>query len=86
MKTAMDAAGRLVVPKPIRERAGLQPGQPLEVVYRDGRIEIEAAPREIRIVERDGIRVAEPVGPYETLSEDTARKTREQIRADRRRR
>ena len=83
MKSTIDAAGRLVVPKPIREQAGLRPGEPLEVTFRDGRIEIEPAPREVRIEERGGFRVAEPVGPYEPLPEDTARKTRQQSRESR---
>lgn len=83
MKSTIDAAGRLVVPKPIREQAGLRPGEPLEVTYRDGRIEIEPAPREVHIEERDGFRVAEPVGPYEPLREGTVKRTRRQSRENR---
>lgn len=82
----MDAAGRLVLPKPIREEAGLRPGDPLEITVRDGRIEIEPAPREVRIEKRSGFHVAEPVGPYETLKTETVRKTRQQTRIDRKRR
>lgn len=81
MIVTIDSAGRLVVPKPIRESAGLQPGEPLEIRVHDGRIEIEAAPREVRIDVRDGFRVAEPVGPYEPLREATVRKTRRDGRA-----
>ena len=83
MKTSIDSAGRLVLPKAIRDEANLQPGDPLEVTFRDGRIEIEPAPREVRIMQRHGFRVAEPVGPFETLREGTVRKTREQGRARR---
>ncbi|HZS92352.1 MAG TPA: AbrB/MazE/SpoVT family DNA-binding domain-containing protein, partial [Chloroflexota bacterium] len=43
MKTTMDAAGRLVIPREIRRQAGLQPGMPVEVRWHDGRIEIEPA-------------------------------------------
>ena len=81
--TTIDAAGRLVVPKPIREQAGIGPGDTLAVTYRDGRIEIEAAPREVRIEQRQGFRIAEPVGPYDTLHEETVRRTREEVRSDR---
>ncbi len=41
MKTTIDAAGRLVIPKKIREEAGLKPGTALDVRVRDGVIEIE---------------------------------------------
>ena len=77
---SIDAAGRLVVPKPIREQAGIAPGDTLVVTYRDGRIEIEPAPREVRIEQREGFRVAEPAGSYETLEEETVRRTREGVR------
>jgi AbrB family looped-hinge helix DNA binding protein len=76
MKTTMDAAGRLVLPKPIRDGADLRPGEPLEVTLRDGLIEIEPAPREVRIRQCQGFLVAEPVGPAETLREKAVRKTR----------
>ena len=81
--TTIDAAGRLVVPKPIREQAGIGPGDALTVVYRDGRIEIEHAPRTVRIEERKGFRIAEPAGAYEPLDEETVRRAREEVRAGR---
>ena len=81
IKTTIDSAGRLVVPKPIREAAGIGPGDPLIVAYRDGRIEIEPAPREVRIEQRDGFRIAEPAGAYETLTQDTVHKTRDDVRS-----
>ena len=86
MITAIDASGRLVVPKAIREEAGLEPGEPLEVTVHDGRVEIVPAPREVRIRERHGFRVAEPSGACETLREQTVRKTRDRLRGDRKRR
>ncbi len=83
MITTIDAAGRLVVPKAIREEAGLRPGEPLEVTVHDGRVEIVPAPRQVRIRERDGVRIAEPAGSYETLPEQTVRKTRDRLRGSR---
>ena len=35
MKTTIDKAGRVVIPAPIRARAGLRPGTELEVVLDD---------------------------------------------------
>ncbi len=40
---SIDASGRLMVPEPIREQAGFEPGMALEIRYRGGRIEIEPA-------------------------------------------
>lgn len=35
MKTTIDRAGRVVIPAPIRERAGFKPGTELEVIVDD---------------------------------------------------
>ena len=42
MKTTIDGAGRLVIPKQIREQVGLKPGMPLDIRVDNGVIEIEA--------------------------------------------
>ena len=41
MKTTIDRAGRLVIPKEIRELAGYKPGVKLNVEYKDGNVCIE---------------------------------------------
>jgi AbrB family looped-hinge helix DNA binding protein len=48
----------MVIPKPIREAAGLRPGERLEVAYRDGRIEIEAPAAEVKLVRKGKLLVA----------------------------
>jgi len=58
MKTSIDPAGRMVIPKPIREAAGLRPGDSLEVTYRDGRIEIEPAAVEVKLICKGKLLVA----------------------------
>lgn len=65
MRTTIDAAGRVVIPKQLRHAAALEPGQELEIVERDGRIEIEAVSAPIRLVERDGFLAAESDGEEE---------------------
>jgi len=42
MRITIDGAGRIVVPKALRDPLGLNAGQALEIGVRDGRLEIEA--------------------------------------------
>jgi AbrB family looped-hinge helix DNA binding protein len=58
MRTTIDAAGRLVIPKKLRDQAGLTPGMELDITFRDGRIEVEPACGQVTLVERDGFLVA----------------------------
>jgi AbrB family looped-hinge helix DNA binding protein len=48
MRTTIDAAGRLVVPKPLREELGFAPGTELEVDAVDGRLEV-VVPSRVRV-------------------------------------
>jgi AbrB family looped-hinge helix DNA binding protein len=63
MSSTIDDAGRVVIPKAIREAAGLAPGTELEISEREGRVEIEAASVPLRLVERAGFLAAEPETP-----------------------
>jgi AbrB family looped-hinge helix DNA binding protein len=76
----IDAAGRLVVPKPIRELAHLEPGMLLEVRFRDGLIEIEPAPRTVRLERRGSVLVAVPVGSTTPLTSEQVEASMKQIR------
>ena len=58
MRTTIDSAGRLVIPKSLRDAAGITADTPLEVSFRDGRLEIEPVPLDIELEERDGVVVA----------------------------
>jgi bifunctional DNA-binding transcriptional regulator/antitoxin component of YhaV-PrlF toxin-antitoxin module len=57
MRVAMDAVGRLVVPKRLRETLGVSGPTELEVVVRDGVIELTVADVHARVEERDGVPV-----------------------------
>jgi AbrB family looped-hinge helix DNA binding protein len=58
MRTTIDAAGRLVVPKPLREELGFAPGTELEVSAVEGRLEV-AIPSRTRVEEGPhGVRFA----------------------------
>jgi AbrB family looped-hinge helix DNA binding protein len=70
---AIDRAGRLVVPKTLRDELGLEPGQPLRASVRDGRLEIEPEPIDAELVERDGVLVITPTEPVPVLTQDDVR-------------
>jgi AbrB family looped-hinge helix DNA binding protein len=80
MRTAIDAAGRIVVPKALREALGLTAGQPLEIVERDGRLEIVSAPTPMRLVdEGDGVAAVADV-EMPALTTAMVRDTLERVR------
>lgn len=83
ISTTMDLAGRLVIPKAVREAAELKPGVRLVLEVVDGRIQIAPEPRDVRIERRGKILVAAPVSPAEPLLAATVRKTLEAIRSGR---
>lgn len=83
MKTTIDFAGRLVIPKKIRQDANLKPGLPLEIEWRDGRIEIEPRPLSVRLVRQGPLLVAVPSETPEPLTSATVELTRETLRGER---
>ena len=80
MQTTIDAAGRIVVPKRLRDELQLQPGQSLEIAARDGRLEIEVPPTPMRLERRDGRLVAVPDEPLPTLTATEVRDALERLR------
>ena len=81
MRTTIDAAGRVVIPKQLRQAASLEPGQELEIAERDGRIEIEAVSSAVHLLERDGFLAAESdVDETSTLTAEAVRDLVERTR------
>ena len=68
MRTTIDAGGRVVLPKAMRERLGLRPGAEVELVERDGWVEIAPAPTTMRLEGegRDVVAVADREMPVLT--------------------
>jgi bifunctional DNA-binding transcriptional regulator/antitoxin component of YhaV-PrlF toxin-antitoxin module len=82
--STIDSSGRLVLPREIRDQAKFEPGMPLRIVFRDGHVEIEAAPREVRVVRRGRMRIAVPLQQGTPLRSEAVRETTACIRGHRR--
>jgi len=80
MRTTIDRAGRIVVPKALRDAMGLEAGREIDIVFTDGKLEIEVAPMSAHLEERDGITVIVPDREVPPLSDEVVRETLEAIR------
>jgi AbrB family looped-hinge helix DNA binding protein len=80
MVTTIDSAGRIVVPKPLRDELGFKPGQKLELSAVDGRLEVEHPITPMRLVKRKGRLVAVADRAMPTLTSDMVRETLERTR------
>ena len=80
MSTTIDAAGRLVVPKAVRDAMGLQPGTLIDVTFVDGRIQIEFAPLDAHVDADDWLPRIIPRAAVAALTDDDVRATVEATR------
>ena len=81
MKSTIDSAGRVVIPKSLRSRLGLRGGEVIEIRERDGTIEIEPAPTPMTLVdEGDGALAAVPDHELPPLTDELVRATVEGTR------
>ncbi len=81
MKTTIDKAGRIVVPKALRDELRLRPGQELEISAVDGRLEIETPPARMWLErDGDGFLVARTDREMPPLTAEVVREVLEQIR------
>jgi AbrB family looped-hinge helix DNA binding protein len=83
MRTTIDGAGRIVVPKALRDAIGLKAGQEIELTLTDGRIEIDVPPIDVRLERRDGVLVAVPTQPIPVLTPEMVRDVIEELRDER---
>lgn len=75
MKAARDFAGRIGIPKPLREHVGFVPGEPLELLEREGKVEIAPAATPMALVREKGGLVARPWRALEPLTDEIVRAT-----------
>jgi AbrB family looped-hinge helix DNA binding protein len=78
MQVPIDRAGRVVVPKRIREELGFSPDKPLEAEVVDGRLELSAPHEPAKVV-------AGPYGPSfaatgTPITDEDVRRTLEAVR------
>ena len=83
MKTTIDNAGRLVIPKEIRREAGIKPGMPLDVRWERGAIAITPAPLPVKLERKGRLLVAVPAKDTSRLSTETVERTRKSLRKER---
>lgn len=80
MRVSIDGAGRLVVPKAMRQRLGIHGPSELEISEVDGAIEITPRTLESKVEWRDGDPVIVPLEPGPPLTADEVRRQLERSR------
>jgi len=58
MRATIDAVGRIVVPKPLREALGLSPGTTVDITRYGAGLQLTPTGRTARLVEEEGVLVA----------------------------
>jgi AbrB family looped-hinge helix DNA binding protein len=80
MRTTIDRAGRVVIPKAVRDQAGLEAGTEIEVEFRDGQVVLEPATVPMRVVKRAERAAIEAEGEMPPLTSDEVRAVLERVR------
>ncbi len=80
MRTTIDKAGRIVIPKSFRESLGLAEGGVVEVIAEDGRVVISPPPMGKRLITKGGALVCVAEGDVPPISADQVREVLEAVR------
>ena len=81
MEATIDRAGRLVVPKSIREAAHLQPGTRVRFQLVDGCVQIEPVPLAVTLERSGGMVVAVPSSEAPALTAESVDETLAVVRS-----
>jgi AbrB family looped-hinge helix DNA binding protein len=80
MTITIDAAGRVVIPKPIRDELGLAAGTPLRVRARDGVVELTRIGSPVQLERRGAALVAVAGESVERMTAEEVRDLVERLR------
>lgn len=80
METTIDKAGRLVVPKALRDALAIGPGARLEIEARDGQLVVEPIPVEVHLQDEGDGPVAVPDRLLPPLTGEQVRDVLESVR------
>ena len=80
MRTTMDAAGRVVIPKALRDAIGLPDGGEVDIELDDGAVVVAVPTVRKRIEQRDGRVTIVAEAPLPPLSDDVVRSALDAIR------
>jgi AbrB family looped-hinge helix DNA binding protein len=81
MNVTIDKAGRLVVPKEIRDRMGLRAGDELEIEEYNGKIELSKPRKERKLIENEhGLLTLEPDPNAPPVTAEEIREELERVR------
>jgi AbrB family looped-hinge helix DNA binding protein len=83
MRTTIDRAGRLVIPRDIRRESGIKPGMQLEIRWEKGSIAITPAPLAVNLERKGRLLVAVPTKDTSPLASATVERTRRALRKER---
>ncbi len=74
----IDKAGRVVLPKEVRDRMGLRAGSEFEVVEEESRIILKPVEKEPKLVRKGGVLVFVPEEDFSANGEEAVKAAREE--------
>ena len=80
MTSTIDSAGRLVIPKKVREAAGLRPGTQVRFRVESEGVLIEPVPLAVTLERRGTMVVAVPRTPVPVMSSDDVARAIDEVR------
>lgn len=80
MRVAIDAAGRMVVPKALRAELGITGPAEVELLSADGHLELSVPDTPAHVEMRDGLAVIVPDRPIPSTTADEVRTALEAVR------
>ena len=80
MRSTVDSAGRIVIPKAIREAAGLRPGTPVRFRLDSAGVLVEPEPLAVTFERRGTVVVAVPRTPVPVMSTDDVARSIDEVR------